>query len=217
VVLGFRETLGEAARARGDEIDPQPARELAYYRLSESVAYCPVEAVGVGAPVAAVGAEKTIAAGAETVVVLGGSAAFQPDTPADAALLPTRAVRDEGASYHYVPAGETLRATPALVDALADALNAGTEPRRGPTWTTSALFRETLPEVGYYRGRGFVSVDMESAAVWAVCRYRGADAATVHHVDGYLPEERRIDPEDRDVSLADRLDPTVEALESYVG
>ena len=53
VVLGFRETLGEAARARGDEIDPQPARELAYYRLSESVAYCPVEAVGVGAPVSA--------------------------------------------------------------------------------------------------------------------------------------------------------------------
>jgi len=112
VVLGFQEALGEAARARGNEIDPHPARELRYYRLSESVAYCPVEAVGVGAPVAAIGAEKAIAAGAAVVVVLGGCAAVQPDTPADAALLPTRAVRDEGASYHYVPAGETLRATP---------------------------------------------------------------------------------------------------------
>ena len=96
-------------------------------------------------------------------------------------------------------------------------MNAGAEPRRGPTWTTSALFRETLPEIEYYRERGFVSVDMESAAVWAVCRYRGADAATVHHVDSYLSEERWVDPEERDVSLADRLDPTVETLESYVG
>jgi len=218
VVLGFRETLAEAARAGGDEIDPHPARELRYYRISESVAYCPVEAVGVGAPVAAIGAEKAIAAGAEAVVVLGGSAAFQSDTPADAALLPTRAVRDEGASYHYLPGGETVRATPALVNTLADAFEgAGTATRRGPTWTTSALFRETLPEVEHYRERGFVSVDMESAAVFAVCRYRGADAATVHHVDGYLSREVHVDHEDREADLADRLGPTVEALEAYVG
>jgi uridine phosphorylase len=216
VVLGFRGPLGDAVRDRAAPIDPHPDRRLSYYRLSESVAYCPVETVGVGAPVAAVAAEKAIAAGAGAVVVLEGCAAVQPEIPADAVMVPTRAVRDEGVSYHYVPPGETVEATPELADALADAAGTDTETRRGPTWTTSALFQETVPEAEYYRDRGFVSVDMESAAVWAVCQYRGADAATVHHVDDYLAPEARVDPEARDASLVDRLDPTVAALEEHV-
>lgn len=217
VVLGFRESLGEVARDRGDPIDPHPDRRLSYYRLSESVAYCPVETIGVGAPVAAVAAEKAIAAGATAVVVLAGCAAVQTETPADAVLLPTEAVRDEGVSYHYVRPEGRVESTPALVAALADAFEAaGTATRRGPVWTTSALFRETVPEAEYYRERGFVSVDMESAAVWAVCRYRGVDAATVHHVDDYLSPEARLDHGDRQAGLSDRLDPTVAALEASV-
>lgn len=217
VVLGFRESLSEAVRDRADPIDPHPDRRLSYYRLSGSVAYCPVETVGVGAPVAAVATEKAIAAGAAAVVVLEGCAAVQPETPADAVLVPTRAVRDEGVSYHYVPPEEGVEATPALADTLIETFaEAGAETRRGPTWTTSALFRETVPEAAYYRDQGFVSVDMESAAVWAVCEYRGADAATVHHVDDYLAPEAHIDPTTREATLVDRLDPTVAALEGYV-
>ena len=217
VVLGFRGPLGDAVRDRAAPIDPHPDRRLSYYRLSESVAYCPVETVGVGAPVAAVAAEKAIAAGARAVVVLEGCAAVQPETPADAVVVPTRAVRDDGVSYHYVPSGETVEATPALADALVNAVaGTGTETHRGPTWTTGALFRETVPEAEHYCEQGVVSVDMESAAVWAVCQYRGADAATVHHVDDYLAPESRIDPERREASLVDRLDPTVAALESYL-
>lgn len=215
VILGFQGSLGEQVAAEHDRIDPHPARELSYYRLSASVAYCPVERVGVGAPVAAIAAEKAIAAGAGAVVVLAGCGAFQPDTPADSVLLPTRAVRDEGASHHYLPADRTVRATPSLVDALAGAFaDAGTETERGPVWTTSALFRETLPAIEHYRDRGFVSVDMESAAVYAVCRYRGADAATVHHVDDYLSPDAWVDPEDRGPTLAERLGPTVDGLEA---
>ncbi len=112
---------------------------------------------------------------------------------------------------------ETVRATPGLVEGLAAAFaEAGTGTDRGPTWTTSALFRETIPEADHYRERGVVSVDMESAAVWAVCRYRGVDAGTVHHVDDYLAPDARIDHEAREARLADRLDPTVAALEAHV-
>jgi len=217
VIFGFRESLGETVRERAEPIDPHPDRRLSYYRLSESVAYCPVETVGVGAPVAAVATEKAIAAGATAVVVLEGCAAVHPEIPPDAVLVPTRAVRDEGVSYHYVPPGETVEATPALGEALVESFaGAGTETRRGPTWTTGALFRETVPEAEYYKERGFVSVDMESAAVWAVGQYRGADAATVQHVDDYLIPDEWLDPDERDATLADRLDPTVAALEGYV-
>lgn len=217
VVLGFQEMLADAVRARSDQIDPEPARELEFYRLAPSVAFCPVVDVGVGAPVAAVATEKAIAAGAEAVVMLGGAAAFQTDAGPETVLLPTRAIRDEGASYHYLPAEETVRATPDLVEELEMAFSDASCPtRRGPTWTTSALFRETLPEIEYYREQGFVSLCMESAAIWAVCQYRGVDGATVHHADDYLSAEAWIDPESRSADLADRLDPTVRALERHV-
>jgi uridine phosphorylase len=216
VVLGFQETLTEVVRDRSEPIDPDPARELEYYRLGDSVAFCPVVKVGVGAPVAAVATEKAIASGAETVVMLGGAAAFQTDVDPETVLLPTRAVRDEGVSYHYLPSEETVRATPNLVDELERAFaDAGCRTRRGPTWTTSALFRETLPEIEYYREQGFVSLCMESAAIWAVCQYRGVGAATVHHADDYLSADEWIDPDSAD--LVDRLDPTVRALERHVG
>lgn len=217
VVLGFQETLADAVRDRSEQIDPEPARELEFYRLAPSVAFCPVVDIGVGAPVAAVATEKAIASGAEAVVMLGGAAVFQTGVDPETVLLPTRAVRDEGVSYHYLPGEEAVRATPGLVDELERAFaDAGCGTRRGPTWTTSALFRETLPEIEHYREQGFVSLCMESAAIWAVCQYRGVDAATVHHADDYLSAEEWIDPENRTAGLEDRLDPTVRALEGHV-
>lgn len=217
VVLGFQETLSEAARRRGEPVAPHPEREFSVYGLSPSVGYFPVADVGVGAPVAAIAAEKVVAAGASVVVVLGGCGAFRTDLAAETVLLPTRAVRDEGVSYHYLPDGEPVTATPGLVDWLAESLRGdGIATERGPTWTTSALFRETLPEIDHYREEGFVSLDMETAAVWAVCQYRGAESATVHHVDDYLSRDVRVDESDRERRLPDLLDPTVRALETYV-
>ncbi|MFT4923459.1 MAG: uridine phosphorylase [Haloarculaceae archaeon] len=217
VVLGFQDTLRETVTDRAEPLAAHPARQFEFYGLSESVAYVPVEEIGVGAPVAAVATEKAIAAGARVVVMLGGCAAFQPDIDPDTVLLPTRAVRDEGVSYHYLPAEEPVTATPRLLDQLAESFEAEElETARGPTWTTSALFRETVPEIDHYRERGFVSLCMESAAIWAVCQYRGVDAATVHHADDYLSREAWITDDDRERDLADLLDPTVQALEAYV-
>jgi uridine phosphorylase len=215
VVLGFDARLRDAVEARGERIDPDPARELEFYRLDQSVAFVPVETVGVGAPAAAVATEKAIAAGASAVVVAGGCGCLQPDVEPDTVVLPTASIRDEGASYHYLPADEDVGATPGLVDALADAFGTtGVDTTRGTTWTTSALYRETLPEIDHYRREGVLSVGMESAAVWAVCRYRGVDAATVHHVDSYLDPSDPVADGKRE--LAAVLDPTVRGLSAYV-
>lgn len=210
VVLGFDARLSEVARSRGEPIDPETARQFDFYRLSETVAFVPVEEIGVGAPVAAVAAEKVVAAGGEALVVLGGCGCLQPGVQPDTALLPTEAIRDEGASYHYLPAGERVGATAELLDALDDAVGAaGFDARRGPTWTTSALYRETRPEIDHYSAEGVVSVGMESAAVWAVCAYRGTDAATVHHIDSYLSDDP-VAGGDRELPAL--LDPAVRGL-----
>lgn len=216
VVLGFQSTTTEVARARAD--DPIPlAGTQEVLPVADDVGYVPIHEQGIGAPVAAIVTENVLAAGAEAVVSLGGCAGIDPSIPPDAAILPTETIRDEGVSYHYLPADEPVRATPELVDALDDSLSeAGFETPRGRTWTTSAMYRETVPEVERYRESGVVSSCMESAAVWAVCAYRGADAATVHWIGDYLTPDEWV-PDTADASgrsMGELFDPVVRALDT---
>lgn len=149
--------------------------------------------------------------------MLGGGAALRTDIAPDAAVLPTDAIRDEGVSRHCLPPEEPVTPTAPLVDALDESLSdAGFDTPRGTTWTTSAMYRETVPEVERYRDEGVVTPCMESAAIWAVARYRGADAATLHEVGDYLTPERWVPEADADRGLTDMLDPTVAAMERHV-
>jgi uridine phosphorylase len=216
VVLGYQPKLTESVEDRADP-PVQVVRSQHLYLVTETVGYVPVHEWGTGAPISAMVAENVIAAGTEAVVLLGGAAGLQADTPPDAAVLPTDVIRDEGVSYHYVPDGEPLTPTASLVDGLDDVLSeAGFDTPRGTTWTTSAFYRETVPEVRAYGDEGALTLDMESAAIWAVCRYRGVDTATVHELGGLItPEEWRPGTGgDRDVT--DMFDPVLTALETHV-
>ena len=216
VVLGYQSELTEAVRERSDS-RVEVVRGQHVDLLSDAVGYVAVHESGVGAPITATVAENVIAAGAEAVAMLGGCAALQPDLAPDAAVLPTDAVRDEGVSHHYLPPEEPVTATDSLVDSLDEALSdAGFDTPRGPTWTTSAMYRETIPEIERYRDEGVVSLCMESAALWAVADYRGADAATVHEIGDYLTPDDWVPDAAAERGLPDMLDPTLEALERHV-
>lgn len=216
VVLGFQPKLTEVVERRADS-PIQIVRSQHLYPLTETVGYVPVHERGIGAPVAAEVTENVIAAGAEAVVLLGAGAGLQPGLSPDDAILPTDSIRDEGVSYHYIPAAGSVTPTDSLVNALDDALSsAGFDTPRGSTWTTSAFYRETLPEITHYRNEGVVTLDMESAAIWAVCQYRGIDTATVHELGDRLAPEQWVPETDSERGLQEMLDPTVEALENHV-
>lgn len=46
--------------------------------------------------------------------------------------------------------------------------------KRGPSWTTDGFYRVTMPEVNHYQKEGVLCVEMESAAIFSVARYRKA-------------------------------------------
>ena len=216
VILGYQPKLTEFVERRADSpIDIVRSQQL--YPVTETVGYVPVHEWGIGAPISGIVTENLIAAGAEAVTLLGGGAGLQPDTPPDAAILPTDAIRDEGVSYHYIPDGESVRPTASLVDGLDDALSeAGFDTPRGTTWTTSAFYRETVPEIRAYREDGVITVDTESSAVWAVCQYRGVDTASVHELGGVLTPEEWQPETRRERGLVEMFDPTVAGLENHV-
>jgi len=216
VILGYQSRLTEIVEDRADS-PTQIVRSQYLYPLTETVGYVPVHEWGIGAPISATVTENVIAAGAEVVMMLGGSAGLQTNLSPDDAILPTNCIRDEGVSYHYIPEDEPVTPTGPLVDSLDNTLSgAGFNTLRGPTWTTSAMYRETLPEITHYRNKGVVTLCMESAAIWAVCQYRGVDTATVHELGDVLTPGEWVPETHSERGLQEMLDPTIEALESHV-
>lgn len=216
VILGFQNKLTEAVEERATP-SVQIVRSQQLYPVTETVGYVPVHKWGMGAPISATVTENVIAAGAEAVILLGGGAGLRKDIDTDAAILPTNSVRDEGVSYHYIPSEEPVTPTELLVDSLDESLStAGFDTLRGTTWTTSAFYRETIPEIEHYRSEGVVTLDMESAAIWAVCQYRGVETATVHELGDILTPDEWVPETESERGLQEMLEPTVEALETHV-
>ncbi|WP_115864795.1 nucleoside phosphorylase [Halorussus litoreus] len=214
VVLGFQDVLHEEVLDRAEGSIPL-VRSQEIHLLDDDVGF--VGNFGYGAPMTATVTENVIAAGSEVVCILGGCGCLQTSIPPNDAILPTQSIRDEGVSYHYLPPEEEVRTTPELVDALDDSLSeTGVETHRGPTWTTSAMYRETIPEIERYAEEGVVSLCMETAAMLAVAEYRGADGAVVHEIGDHLTPDEWESGVERKQNLTEFLDPTVAALREYV-
>jgi uridine phosphorylase len=129
---------------------------------------------GVGAPLAAAFLEETIALGARTVVACGGAGAVSGELVAGRVVVPTSAVRDEGTSFHYLPPSREADADPVGVAGAERVLAAERVPYvTGKTWTTDAIYRETLDRIARRRSEGCLTVEMEAAAFFAVARFRG--------------------------------------------
>jgi uridine phosphorylase len=130
---------------------------------------------GVGAPIAAGLLEEAIAFGCKKFVACGGCGVLERDIAVGHLIVVSRAVRDEGVSYHYLPPDREVIANVSVVNALVNTLNSRGFPYRvGKTWTTDAPYRETLNKIARRREDGCLTVEMESAALIAVAQFRGA-------------------------------------------
>lgn len=95
------------------------------------------------------------------------------DLPENEFLIPTEALRDEGASYHYLPPARTVTLHPAAIRAIADTLEKKSiQYVFCKTWTTDGFFRETADMVQYRREEGCSTVEMECAGLAACAQFR---------------------------------------------
>ena len=142
---------------------------------------------GIGAPVAAVIAEALIASGVKHIVSLGTAGGIQTDLHAGQIISVQGAIRDDGTSHHYLQADVAVGPDPRLAAhleaSLGDALG-----KRGVVWTTDAPFRETIAELQCHREAGVLAVEMEAAALMAVCELRGAAFASTVCISDILSE-----------------------------
>jgi uridine phosphorylase len=128
---------------------------------------------GVGAPLAAAFLEELIALGGRAFIAVGGAGALVPELTLGHVIVPTAAIRDEGTSYHYLPASREVEPTSSVIAAIVATLTERDVPFvTGKSWTTDAIFRETRAKAARRIAEGCVCVEMEASACFAVARFR---------------------------------------------
>jgi uridine phosphorylase len=138
----------------------------------EDLSICVAQAL-VGSASAAMMTEYLISRGVKKLIVCGGCGVLTT-IPVGNAIIPTSALRDEGASYHYLPPAREITLDAPPIEAMRQTLKKHQVPWvEAKTWTTDAFFRETADLVNYRREEGCTVVEMECAAIAAVARFRG--------------------------------------------
>jgi uridine phosphorylase len=148
---------------------------------------CGVVGHAVGGSFAVLVAEQLFASGCELLVNITSAGQIADVGPPPYYVLIERALRDEGTSYHYLPAANYAEAEPGLLAFTADALaHAGHRIYVGDTWTTDAPFRETEATIAQRRHDGILAVEMEAASLYAFAAARGRPVICLAHVTNQL-------------------------------
>jgi uridine phosphorylase len=145
----------------------------------------------VGAPYAVLVAEQMFASGCRLLLSITSSGELATLGPRPYFVLVERALRDEGTSYHYLPAQHDAQddnqdyahADPGLLARIgATIASCGPDVHKGATWTTDAPFRETAEVIERGKALGLAAIEMESAALYALAAARGLPIACLAHV-----------------------------------
>jgi len=169
---------------------------------------------GIGSPSTAIAVEELAALGVTTFIRVGTTGAIQPGIGFGHLVVATAAVRDEGTTPAYVPAGYPAVADHLLVAAMTesgrrlghpthvgivrshDGLYPDLQAGRMPRHTELAQAAEA------WRRARVLCNDMESSTIFTICSLRGLRGASVLMVVNELGEEG-IDP-----ARVERLDLT---------
>jgi len=113
-----------------------------------------------------------IGGGVRNLIVCGVCGVLT-DIPSGNIILPTSALRDEGASYHYLPPAREIKLNEIPIKAIKTTLRKNNAHYyECKTWTTDGFFRETMNMVNYRKEEGCSVVEMECAAIAAVSEFR---------------------------------------------
>lgn len=115
-----------------------------------------------------------VACGCKKIIAVGSCGVLK-EIQENAFLVPTKALRAEGTSYHYLPASRYIELDKEPISIIEETFKKDGLPfETCTTWSTDGFFRETKDMVEYRLQEGCLVVEMECSALAACCRKRGA-------------------------------------------
>lgn len=164
----------------------------------------------VGAPACVGSIEDTLAKiKTNKYIVFGGAGCLNKEIARGKIMIPTEAYRDEGTSYHYMPASDYIKIKNAtIVEQFMKENNIPHIAGRG--WTTDSFYRETRNNFEKRKADGCISVDMECASIQSMCDFRGLDFYTFFSSGDLLDAPAWDDRKYGDISIrGSQHDPTL--------
>ena len=161
--------------------------EMDIYVL-EKEGICYVTNFGYGAPAMAMKLEVLIALGVKEFVFIGLAGSLQEEVQPSDIVLCDEALCDDGTSPCYT-VRETSKPAKSMLAKLEKALKENKQNFHiGRNWTTDAIFRETKAEIKHYQKHNVLTVEMETAAFYAVCQKRKVKGVAAFGISDKLYE-----------------------------
>ncbi len=145
----------------------------------------------VGSSFAVLLAEQLFVSGCELLIsVTSAGIINQPQQPYTQFLLITEALRDEGTSYHYLPAGQKSHLNNRLFEKIVALVTMNEfNLEHGKSWTTDAPYRETAVAIAKAKDYGAVAVEMEAAALYAFSAVKEKPVICYAHLTNTMARE----------------------------
>jgi len=136
---------------------------------------------GKGSSVAACMTERLRVYGAKVIVRVGTCGALSRSLKIWNPIITTACFSSEGTSGHYLPKGYPIISNPRLNNILIKKFTeAKIDYSQGITITTDGRWREDPEMMKQVSELGAVSIEMETAAILAVCQFRKIPAAAIN-------------------------------------
>ena len=152
---------------------------------------------GVSGPWISADIEELNVNGVDTFIIFGNCGVLDRNIDDCAIIIPNKAFRDEGISYHYLPDSESVELNKEYRDLFKEVLQENNyDYVEGATWTTDGFYRETRDKMEMFQQKGAICVEMEGASIAAVCEYKKLNYFTFYYAGDNLDavewEERSI-------------------------
>jgi len=144
----------------------------------------------VGSSFAVLVAEELFASGCKLLISITSAGQILPVVDPPYFVVIKKALRDEGTSYHYLPASKYSGMNRSCLNIIKDAFHQSSIPVYfGITWTIGAPFRETAKAIEKYRKEKIYAVEMEAAALYAFSKAKKKDIICFAHVTNEMGKE----------------------------
>ena len=135
--------------------------------------------------------------GVDTFIIFGNCGVLDKKIEDCSIIIPNKAFRDEGTSYHYLQDSESIEMNKKYKNLFKQVLDEnGYKYEEGATWTTDGFYRETKEKLEIFKQKGAVCVEMEGASIAAVCEYKKLKYFTFYYAGDNLDavewEERSL-------------------------
>ena len=127
-------------------------------------------------------------------IISAGTCGCLEAFPESTFLVPYKALRDEGTSYHYAPPSRYMEISERARKAIGETIREhGMHYQEVTTWSTDGFYRETREKVAYRREEGCSVVEMECSALAACTAFRGVTWGMILYTADTLADVDRYD------------------------